>query len=205
MPTQISIKKIKQEAKEYKNQYNLKHTVALNKIAEKYGFNKFEILKNESNKNNGFIERTRSLSGNKTISKAFLGASGTGKSFALREELRRRVEDEIIRENTILFYILEEEYSLYKEKFPDAKFIFSEEQFENINSYDTIVIDIGIRISNNLIEKIEVTNILMTFQAAEDLFHLIPEQLMNENFPNFDKYAFIEYVANTKKCIVIDI
>jgi len=55
MPT-ITIEEIKQQAKDYKKQNNVKHTEALNKISNIYGFNKFEALKDKANKNGGFIE-----------------------------------------------------------------------------------------------------------------------------------------------------
>mgnify|MGYP001770791838 CR=1 FL=1 len=56
MPTKITIEEIKQQAKDYKKQNNVKHTEALNRIANLYGFNKFEALKDKANKNGGFID-----------------------------------------------------------------------------------------------------------------------------------------------------
>lgn len=72
MPTKITIEQIKQQAKVLKKQNNIKHAEALNEIAKKYGFNKYEILKNKSDKNNGFIEVDQ-VAIEKTIAKIFLG------------------------------------------------------------------------------------------------------------------------------------
>lgn len=54
MYTRIALSAIKQEAKNLKNSNSeLKHTQALNKIAKKYGYEKFEILKSKAKNCNG--------------------------------------------------------------------------------------------------------------------------------------------------------
>ena len=122
MPTKITIEQIKQQAKVLKKQSNIKHAEALNEIAKKYGFNKYEILKNKSDKNNGFIEVDQ-VAIEKTIAKIFLGGTGTGKSFELKKVLIEKLRNGVIEEDNLLF-LLDEEYTFYSDSFPNAKFIF---------------------------------------------------------------------------------
>lgn len=56
MPLTKSLADIKQEAKQYKNEHpQIKHVEALNIISQKYGYEKYEILKYNADKNNGMI------------------------------------------------------------------------------------------------------------------------------------------------------
>ena len=53
MLIKITLAEIKQEAKNYKNENpHTKHTEVLNIISQKYGFEKYEILKSKANSNN---------------------------------------------------------------------------------------------------------------------------------------------------------
>jgi hypothetical protein len=57
MNIKITLTQIKQEAKDYKKEnLNIKHTQSLNAIAQKYGFEKYEILKAQADKNNGYVD-----------------------------------------------------------------------------------------------------------------------------------------------------
>lgn len=206
MPTKITIEQIKQQAKVLKKQNNIKHAEALNEIAKKYGFNKYEILKNKSDKNNGFIEVDQ-VAIEKTIAKIFLGGTGTGKSFELKKVLIEKLRNGVIEEDNLLF-LLDEEYTFYSDSFPNAKFIFRGEYYKIIDSYETIVIDLVNGVSSELIEllnKMKPKNIFITFMKAREILNFIPEQLTNENFPDSDNYQFIDYIQNTKGCIVFDI
>jgi len=149
----INIAEIKKEAKALKKEnQNLKHTEALNKISQKYGYEKYEILKSKLKntyieiKNTILKELTEEEKFKKEVLKqwskvkkykkiAIVGSSGIGKTtilYLLRDNLESKQTVYISLDNNIT----ENKKKIYKREQEEYEKKFKEELklFENIIS-----------------------------------------------------------------------